>query len=63
MTTIEMISALEAFVEDREIEMKLKDSNYWYVCESPNWNFAAFDFRKIQKKGTNENSVDVRTRT
>ena len=50
MNVTEMIDALEAFVEDEKIEMKLKESNEWHTCESPNWNFAAFDFRKVRNK-------------
>lgn len=53
-----MVSVMLAFNEGRQIEARIKyrDSEKWYDCVAPSWNWAAFDYRIKRKENNNKNT-------
>ena len=50
-TTAEKIKVMQAYDNDYEIEACALDTDAWFPCPNPNWNWGMFDFR-VKKEST-----------
>ena len=45
MTTAEMIEAMQACIDGKEIQYKANCEHTWRHCINPSWNWAQFQYR------------------
>ncbi len=45
MTTEEMIAVMQAFVDGKEIEARLKRGGHWIAANHPCWDWKVYEYR------------------